>query len=359
MTTVTVYEDRMNPNDRLALELPLTSKVDFEELRTDLGISEWVDTGYFHMRRAVVIIWASQNVTKLNDVLKDSNGRIGDKPINLVLFGGGAFKMHCPSSNIIGSPLNRPVNDVDFVMEGKRSGEVKKLLLSLGTTMGTQYTHFMTNLDRRWTALRGGKRILIRALDLGGPDESPRITTMDIIADKLELCHTIDLREVVAKPKENQYTIGLENLLLSKCQFITMVQASELARLKEARQDFRVLNHEALNEGRVAVGMESKDMKDVCALLLDHEFGDGNDELSPGGLRRILERDDKLALTVRLNLQNIRMNQALIASWGLSETGLQSIGMKLDALLSAIPEPKKKYSKPWWNTDVETPKIHL
>jgi hypothetical protein len=359
MAKVTVYEDQMNPNDRLELELPLTSKVDFEELRKDIGVPEWVDTGYFHMKRAVAILWASQNVTKLNDALKNSNGRIRDKPINLVLFGGGAFKMHCPSSNIIGSPLNRPVNDVDFVMESKRSGDVKKLLLSLGTVMGTQYTHFMTRLDRRWTALRGGKRILVRALDVAGPDESPRITSMDIIADKLELCHTMDLREAVGKPKENLYTIGLANLLLSKCQFITMVQASELAKLKGARQDFRVLNHEALNEGRVAIGMESKDMKDVCALLLDHEFGGGNDELSLSSLRRILERDEKLALTVRLNLQNIRRNQTLIASWGLSEDALQSIGRKLEALLSAMQEPKKKYSKPWWNTDVETPKIHL
>lgn len=359
MTTVTVYEDRMNPNDKLALELPLTSRVDLEELRNDLGIPEWVDTGYFHMRRAAVIIWASQNVKKLNEILKGFKSQISDRPINLVLFGGGAFKMHCPSSNLSGSPLNRPVNDVDFVMESKRSGDVKRLLLSLGTATGTQYTHFMTNLDRRWTALRGGKRILIRALDFARADESPRITTMDVIADKLDLCHTIDLREAVAKPRENLYTIGLENLLLSKCQFITMVQASELVKLKEAHQDFRVLNHKGLNEGRIAVGMESKDMKDVCALLLDHEFGDGNDELTLKSLHRILEHDDKLALTVRLNLQNIRTNIALIASWGLSEEALQNINGKLDTLLSAMPEPKKNHSKPWWNTDVETPKIHF
>jgi len=358
MTTVTVYEDQMNPNDRLTLELPLTSKVNIEELKADLGVPGWVDTGYFHLRRAIAILWGAQNITKLNDNLKPG-GRIRDEPINLVLFGGGAFKMHCPSSNIPSGPLNRPINDVDFVMESSRSADVKKLLLSMGTAMGTQYTHFMTALDRRWTALRSGKRILVRALDLASTDERPRITSMDIIADKLELCHTIDLREAVAKPRPNLYTIGLENLLISKCQFITMVQSSELAKLKEAGQNFRVLNHGPLNDGRVAVGMESKDMKDVCALLLDHEFGDGNDELSLSRLQKIVKRDDKLALTVRLNLHCIRTNRALMSSWGLPENALQSIDRKLDVLLSIIAEPKKEYSKPWWNIDVETPKIHL
>jgi len=62
-------------------------------------------------------------------------------------------------------------------MESKRSGDVKKLLLSLGDALGTQYTHFMTNFDRRWTALRGGKRILVRALDVDDPEEATRITT--------------------------------------------------------------------------------------------------------------------------------------------------------------------------------------
>jgi len=131
------------------------------------------------------------------------------------------------SSNTVGGPLNRSVNDVDFVMESKRSGDVKKLLLPLGDALGTQYTHFMTNFDRRWTALRGGKRILVRALDVDDPEEAPRITSMDIIADKLELCHTIDLRDAVSKARENLYTIGLENLLLSKCQFIGSAQEAE------------------------------------------------------------------------------------------------------------------------------------
>jgi len=359
MAKVIVYEDQMNPDDRLELEMPLTSRMKIDELRRDLGIPEWVDTGYFHMRRAVVIIWVSQNVAKFNDALNDSEAKISDSPISLALFGGGAFKMRCRSSNSVGGPLNRQVNDVDFVMESKRSRDVKKLLLSLGDVMGTQYTHFMTSFDRRWTALRAGKRILVRALDVAHPEEPPRITSMDIIADKLELCHTLDLREALRNPRQSWYTIGLENLLLSKCQFITCIPTSDLPKLKEGQQDFRLFNYQSMNGDRVAIGMESKDMKDVCALLLDHEFGQGSDELNISYLSRVLERDEKLALTVRLNLSNIRRNSALIRSWGVSEEDLHKIEGRVDKLLSAIRKPRKQFSKPWWNTDVETPKIHF
>lgn len=357
MPKVTIHQDQMHPADRVELEVPLTSRVVVDDLRRDLGISDWVDIGYFHMKRAVVILWASQNVTRLNQML--NGAKISDRPMNLALLGGAAFKMHCRSSNVAGGPLDRPVNDLDFVMESKRSGDVKKLLLSLGDALGSEFTHFMTSFDRRWTALRGGRRILIRALDISKPDEAPQITSMDVIADRLELCHIIDLRDALREPRENVYTIGLENLLLSKCQFITCIPSSDLGRLKEAQQDFRLLDYGALNDDRVVIGMESKDMKDVCALLLDHEFGEGNDELNLGYLSRVLGHDEKFALTVKLNLSNIRRNSALIRSWGVVEADLQRIEIKLDNLLSAIREPGKKWSKPWWNIDVETPKVHL
>ncbi len=48
----------------------------------------------------------------------------------------------------------------------------------------------------------------------------PTGTVLDIFCDSINLRHKIDIKDEFEKNQENLHTIGLENLLLSKTQFI-------------------------------------------------------------------------------------------------------------------------------------------
>jgi len=102
--------------------------------------------------------------------------------------------------------------------------------------------------------------------------------------------------------------------------------------------------------------MEEKDIKDLCAVFLDHPLGSGKEEINQEKIRKILDRDKKLALTVTLNLQNVITRTELLAKWMKpSETSV--VVDRISTFLNALPKIDKKWSKPWWNTAVETPLI--
>ncbi|MFQ5836627.1 MAG: hypothetical protein ACE5HG_02125, partial [Candidatus Bathyarchaeia archaeon] len=48
------------------VELPLTSNVDPEEIREELGVPSYVDMSYFPMKSAMVSIWAGLNAKELH-----------------------------------------------------------------------------------------------------------------------------------------------------------------------------------------------------------------------------------------------------------------------------------------------------
>jgi len=82
------------------VELPLTSNVDPEEIREELGVPSYVDMNYFPMKSAMVTIWAAVNAKELHkrypQVFKK---RVSKKPIPVLLFGGGAVKICCEDAN--------------------------------------------------------------------------------------------------------------------------------------------------------------------------------------------------------------------------------------------------------------------
>ena len=333
------------------VELPLTSKVDARQAAEDLGLPGYLDLSDFVLARTVVTLWAALNAPKL-DLPPELRKRVG-KPMPALLFGGAAVKLHSPTANRAGHALNRRLNDVDFAVRKRDGYPFVKLLLNLGGALGTRYMYFATSGDRWFNALRGGRRYRVHGLS-GAEGDGLRASVVDVFCDELPFRHTVKLRGEFEDPAARLYTIGLEKLLLSKLQFIFGLPREKVELLESSGQGFRVLPYDHL-KGMVAVGMELKDMKDVAALLLDHEVGEGPEAINPAALRKLLEGDKPFALTARLNLQNLAERVDVLVKEGLSPSEATNVAAAAEELLKALPPVEKRWTKPWWNVYVETP----
>ncbi len=342
----------------VTVELPLTSKVNVEEFREDLGVPKYVDLGYFPMRRAVATLWAARNAHRLHEIYPNLAERISKKPLDTLLFGGGAVKILCPSANDRGSPLNRSIKDVDLIVSKKHGSKLCKLLLALGDSFGTEYLHFITKSDRLFNAMRHGDRYRVRAIDEYRPDEVPVVGFMDIFADDIDLRHRVTCRDVLREPEKNLYTIGPEKMILSKCQFIMEVSEESLPDIKESNQEYRLLPYEHY-KGGLLLGMEAKDVKDVFTLFLDHPLGEDGGKIHLDKLVHDLKRDRKSRKTIRLNLENLQTHLGELMDLGLTQNQISTVYNRLEEVLETIPRSEEKWDKPWWNVEVETPKIFM
>jgi hypothetical protein len=341
-----------------SVETPLTCNVDIDEIKNRLQVPEFVDAQSYLIERALVTIYGAVNASKAREIgaaAVDEN--FGSNPIPLLLFGGAAVRMHSPSANKQGSPFLRNLNDIDFIVPRKRGRDLVRLLVNLGGMFGTRYYHFVSTSDKAFNAMRAGSRYRVRTIDSINEDGTPVLGVLDIMTDSVDLRHKVDVREDYEDPVGNCHTISLENLLLTKCQFILDAPNTELPKLKEAGLEHMVLNYPFLKSNRIVLGMEEKDIRDVCAILADNILGDAPGSINVSKISRVLERDKKFALTFRLNIQNlIEKSQSLE---GL-QIGRSTISRILDAanqILKSVPVVDKRWNSPWWNLDVETPKI--
>ncbi len=338
------------------VELPLTSNVDPEELRESLGLPSYVDLDYFPMRSAMVTLWAAVNAPGLHELYpKAFAKRVSKKPIAALLFGGAAVKIHCKSANA-GGALARTIHDTDFIVPKKQGLSFYKLLLNMDEAFGTQYKSFLTTNDKRFNAWRHGERYRLTTINGITEDGTPTLTVVDLLCDSIDLRHKVNVKGMFKLYRENLYTIGLECLLLSKAQFIFDLPKEQLEELMEFGQDYRVLPCLYYAEDKVVIGMEEKDIKDVCAVFLDHANGKGVEEIDSSRMRKILGRDKKFALTVTLNLKNLVERQDMLRRW-LSKSEASTVTDRIEAVLKELPIVDKKWDKPWWNTAVETPVI--
>ncbi|NIU39466.1 hypothetical protein GWN65_05745, partial [Candidatus Bathyarchaeota archaeon] len=215
----TLYEDV--DGTTFEVGLPLTSNVDLEGITKELGVPTYVDMGYFPMKCAAVSIWAALNASQLHERYPEAfEKRVSKKPIPVLLFGGGAVKMHCEHANGTGV-LSRAIKDTDFIVPKKHGLDFYRLLLSMDKAFGTRYKSFSTKSDRLFNALRHGDRYRVRTIE-GSTDEGvPVVGVMDVLCDHINLRHNIEIKDAFKKYRENLYTIGLEYLILTKVQFIT------------------------------------------------------------------------------------------------------------------------------------------
>jgi hypothetical protein len=338
------------------VDLPLTSLVSIKPIMNELDLPSYIDLDYFPMRSAIVTIWASQKACELHKSYPQAfEKEVSKKPILALLFGGAAMKVQCPQSNGKGT-LSRSIKDVDFIVPKKQGSSFCKLLLNMDKAFGTQYKFFRTKGDKLFNAMRQGERYRIRTINGITKEGLPTVTILDVFCDSIDLRHKVDVKNSFDHCKQNLYTIGLENLILSKAQFIMDFPKADVPLLEKQQQEFRILSYPWYSSDRVILGMEEKDVKDVCAAFLDHSIGEGKEEISRDKMRRVLEKDKKLALTVMLNLQNMAERTELLEKW-LKAGDASKVVDRIYALLDALPKAESKWDKPWWNTGVETPII--
>ena len=338
------------------VELPLTSNVDPEELRERLGLPSYIDLNYFPMKSAMVTLWAAVTAPRLNDLYPHAfEKRVSKKPIQTLLFGGGAVKIRCKSANA-GGALARTIHDTDFIVPKKQGLNFYKLLLNMDKAFGTQYKSFLTKNDRRFNAWRHGERYRVTTINGITNEGIPTITVVDLFCDCIDLRHTVEVKNVFRRYRENLYTIGLERLLLSKAQFIFDMPKENMEELKKYGQHYRILPYPFYAEDKIIIGMEEKDMKDTCAVFLDHEIGREAEEIDSKKIKKVLKKDKKFALTVTLNLRNLTERQDTLKKW-MPKNEVSTVVDRVQTLLKDLPKINKKWDKPWWNTAVETPVI--
>lgn len=338
------------------VDLPLTSNVDAAELRESLGLQSYVDLNYFPMRSAMVTLWAAVNAPKLHELYPEAfEKRVSEKPIPALLFGGAAVKIHCKSANGTSS-LARGIKDTDFIVPKKRGMDFYKLLLSMDKAFGTQYKSFATANDRRFSAWRRGERYRLTTINGMTVEGIPTITVMDLFCDCIDLRHRVEVKDAFQKYRENLYTIGLEHLILSKTQFIMDFPKERVNELREYGQEYRILPYSYYTDDKVILGMEEKDVKDVCAIFLDHPIGKEAEKIDSQKLGKVLEKDKRFALTVALNLRNLVEKPDALKRW-MKKSEVATVTDRIETLLKDLPKVDKKWDKPWWNTAVETPVV--
>jgi hypothetical protein len=205
--------------------------------------------------------------------------------------------------------------------------------------------------------MRAGKRYRVRAIDKILSEESLKPGTLDIFTDEIDLRHKVDVRAALDDPEGNRYTIGAENVLMAKCQYIFDAPKSVQAEIVQQGLEYRVLNYPAYRSDRLLMGIEEKDIKDICSIFITYDIGEARHNLNPARIRHVMERDKKFSLTFRLNLESFQRNEKFLRDIGISHVDVERVVSRANDILAALPKVDKKWSNPWWNVDVETPRI--
>jgi len=186
--------------------------------------------------------------SELNRIIKASD----EKNVLLRVIGSLAFQMHCPKYGYLQAALGRAYTDIDFAAYRTQAKEIKSLMASLG------YTE-----NREVFIVSEGERSIFDRAEVG--------IHVDVFYDKLDFCHTIfwENRLEIDRP-----SIPLAEMLLEKMQIVQ------------------------INE---------KDIIDTIMLLLEHPFGDDdNDTINIKRISTLCGSDWGLWRTTSMNLDKVR-----------------------------------------------------
>jgi hypothetical protein len=138
-----------------------------------------------------------------------------ERDVTLRITGGVGIALRCPSA--AAPPLARSYADIDCVVNGRERPAVTALFEALGYQP-----------DPAFNAIHGQSRLFFW--------DAANNRQLDVFVDKVQMCHTIDLR---SRLDVHQQTLSLADLLLMKLQIVET-------------------NH--------------KDMIDILALFADHDL---------------------------------------------------------------------------------------
>jgi hypothetical protein len=206
----------------------------------------------------------------------------GDKGIALRFIGGVAVGIRCPSAS--DPPLSRRYVDIDVVGHRKDSAKISQLFKELGYSPRERFNAFqVTRLI--FNDLRNARRV-------------------DVFLDVFEMCHKFNFKNRIDLEAR---TLPIADLLSTKLQIVE------------------------INE---------KDMKDILAMLLDHDLTaeDIQDGINASYMARLCAEDWGIYKTFTTNLAKIP-NFAKVV--GLKEESRKRVLERAERLRKAIEEAPK------------------
>ena len=201
--------------------------------------------------------------------------------VTLRALGGTAIAMHCPSAR--NKALMRDYPDIDLAGHAKEAKGITKAFGDLG---------FLPN--KRFNALHGAKRLKFA--------EENSETDVDVFLDVFEMCHKLDFKD---RLELDEYTISLADLLMTKLQIVE------------------------LNE---------KDIRDVIALVLDHNFGPSQEQIDYDYIAKLCGDDWGLWKTLSINVKNISEQ---VDNYAITEDEKQKVKLRLEVFLKRLEDEPK------------------
>jgi hypothetical protein len=173
-----------------------------------------------------------------------------ERGVHIRVIGGIAVKLRCPSATH--RAMARTYGDIDFIGYRSQRTEISRLMEDMG---------YQPN--RRFNALQGHRRLLFDNPELG--------YDADFFLDIFPMCHELNL---VGRLELDEYTVPIEDLLLSKLQVIE------------------------LNE---------KDVIDTYALIYDHDIAevDDLDTIDPRPILKLVSDDWGWYKTLSTNIDKV------------------------------------------------------
>ncbi len=195
----------------------------------------------------------------------------------LRLLGGLAVRLHAPSA--AHPALARRYRDIDLAAPARRSQAVEALLADRGYAP-----------DQSFNLLNGMARLLFY--------DQARSRQLDVFVGGFEMCHRLPIAERLDR---EPLTLPLAELLLTKLQIVQL---------------------------------NDKDIRDICALLLDHPLGAGDQEtLNRARLTQLCGDDWGLWRTVTLGLEKVH---EVGAGYALEPELLRVLAARIDELRHAL-----------------------
>jgi hypothetical protein len=190
-----------------------------------------------------------------------------ERGVHLRVIGGLAAKICCPSAQH--RALVRTSGDLDLVGYRRQRVEIGQVLEDLG---------YIPN--RRFNTLQGHRRLLFVH-----PDET---FDVDVFLDVFPMCHELNF---VGRLEESEYSVPLPELLLSKLQ---VVQLNE----KDVKDVYAIVQDHEVAEGEAAGVIDSRYITRLCGgdwgwyktvtMNIDKVLALVGDYLEPGQARDVI-----------------------------------------------------------------------
>jgi hypothetical protein len=201
----------------------------------------------------------------------------------LRLVGSTGIRLHCPPAAAALDRLGRPAKDIDVICRHEDRKGLRRLLEARGW-----------EVDRDLLVAMEGRRYAFHHPASG--------LELDVFVDRMEFCHTIELRDRLAA---RELTVPIEDLLLQKLQIVRQTVT---------------------------------DRMDAAALLATHPVaaggGEAGEAIDPAYVAGLLARDWGFHHTATANLAALRDSPA-------GNGAAEAVRGRVDALLAAIEAAPK------------------